>query len=204
LSSKSRLDEPAVPGHHHLVKYDRTVLAYHGCDASVARTLLAGGSFKPSQNDYDWLGEGVYFWEFGYDRALQFAKNHKARGKIKKPTVVVAILQLGNCFDLMDTKFTDELPEAYKMLKRVHEAKGEKLPENSGPTNDNKWRRKLDCAVLNLYLKGLKDAGVTYDSVRCGFVEGRPAFEGSGIQRQSHVQIAVRTPSCIVGVFSPR
>lgn len=47
------------------MKYDRTVIAYHGCDVETAERLLSGEPFKPSQNDYDWLGEGIYFWEYG-------------------------------------------------------------------------------------------------------------------------------------------
>jgi hypothetical protein len=81
--------------------------------------------------------------------------------------VVGAIIQLGNCFDLMDTKFTDELPFAFEMLKKLHEH-------------------------------------TEHDSVRCGFVEGPPAFDGSGIHHQSHVQLAVRNTACVVGVFRPR
>jgi len=40
------------------MRYDRTVIAYHGCDAETAERLLAGDSFKPSVNDFDWLGQG--------------------------------------------------------------------------------------------------------------------------------------------------
>jgi hypothetical protein len=186
------------------VKYDRTVMAYHGCDSDTAERILSGEPFKPSENDYDWLGAGIYFWEFGYDRALRFAEQEKRRGKVEKPAVVGAVLQLGNCFDLMDTKFTDELPVAFEMLRRAHEEAGQPLPKNGGTTPDKKLRR-LDCAVLNLYLTWLADdQGVSRDTVRCGFVEGDPAFEGSGIRHQSHVQIAVRNPACIVGVFRPR
>jgi hypothetical protein len=39
------------------------VLAYHGCDLAVGERLLDGDAFKPSNNDYDWLGPGIYFWE---------------------------------------------------------------------------------------------------------------------------------------------
>ncbi len=46
------------------MRYDRTVLAYHGCDAAVAERLLRGEPFRKSENDYDWLGAGVYFWEY--------------------------------------------------------------------------------------------------------------------------------------------
>jgi hypothetical protein len=104
----------------------------------------------------------------------------------------------------MDSKFTDELPVAFEMLRRAHEEAGQPLPKNGGTTPDKKLRR-LDCAVLNLYLTWLADdQGVSRDTVRCGFVEGEPAFQGSGIRHQSHVQIAVRNPACIVGVFRPR
>ncbi len=88
------------------------------------------------------------------------------------------------------------------MRKKLHEPTGQRLPENDGKTPDKKMRR-LDCAVLNLYLTWLADdQGVFYDSVRCGFVEGATAFEGSGVRHQSHVQVAVRNAACVIGVFS--
>ncbi len=52
------------------MRHDRVVLAYHGCDAAVAERLLAGEPFQNSENDHDWLGAGVYFWEYGADRAI--------------------------------------------------------------------------------------------------------------------------------------
>jgi hypothetical protein len=36
--------------------------------------LLAGTAFKPSNNDYDWLGPGIYFWEANPLRGLEFAE----------------------------------------------------------------------------------------------------------------------------------
>lgn len=58
--------------------------------------------------------------------------------------------------------------------------------------------------MLNFYLNWLPENGSDrYDTVRCGFVEGPPAFDGSGIRYRSHVQIAVRNPACVVGVFRP-
>ena len=188
------------------MKYDRTVIAYHGCDATVAERILAGEAFKKSENDYDWLGKGIYFWEYGANRAMRFAETQVKRGRAKKPAIVGALIQLGNCFDLMDTRFTDELAVAFTLLQRVHVATGDPLPSNLGTTPDKKLR-KLDCAVLNLYFESLEndpETPVSYDSVRCGFVEGPPAFPGSGIRHQSHVQLAIRNPSCVVGVFRPQ
>jgi hypothetical protein len=77
------------------------------------------------------------------------------------------------------------------------------LPHNAGATPDQKLRR-LDCSVLNFYLGWLDDMGRRFDTVRCGFTEGAPAFPGGGILRESHIQIAVRNPACILGVFRPR
>jgi hypothetical protein len=138
------------------MKYDRTVIAYHGCDAETATRLLGGMQFKKSQNDYDWLGEGVYFWEYGADRALRFALDQQRRGKVKAPAIVGALIQLGRCFDLMDTRFTDELPIAFEMVKKLFGQSGQSLPMNAGRTPDQLLRRR-DCAVLNAYLTNLEE-----------------------------------------------
>lgn len=184
------------------MRYDRVVLAYHGCDAAVAERLLAGEPFRKSENDHDWLGAGVYFWEYGADRALQFARDQQRRGKVVEPAVVGALVQLGNCFDLMDTAYTDELPGAYQNFCSMLAQTGAMLPWNAGITPDKKLRR-LDCSVLNDYLDSFDMRGVAFDTVRCGFQEGERAFPGSGIYRESHIQISVRNPACILGVFRP-
>ena len=178
------------------------VVAYHGCDVVVAEQLLQGEKFRKSRNDYDWLGEGVYFWEYGAARALEFARDQARRGKLSRPAVVGALVQLGRCFDLMDTRFTSELDDAFRLLKASRDEAGEPLPVNEGKTPDRLLRRR-DCAVLNYYLRWLQEIGAPYDTVRCGFVEGPPVYEGSGIHCQSHVQIAVRDLTCILGVFRP-
>jgi hypothetical protein len=82
-------------------------------------------------------------------------------------------------------------------------AAGKELPRNAGKTPDLKLRR-LDCAVLNGYFDLLKEeTGQEYDTVRCGFVEGEPAYPGAGIYKESHVQLVVRNPQSIVGAFRP-
>ncbi|HEX5243849.1 MAG TPA: hypothetical protein VFW23_11355, partial [Tepidisphaeraceae bacterium] len=76
------------------------VLGYHGCDRKVAERVFAGKQpVKSSQNDYDWLGDGAYFWEFNAQRAYEFAVETSARrttGKkrINEPAVVVAVIDL--------------------------------------------------------------------------------------------------------------
>jgi hypothetical protein len=185
------------------MRYDRTVIAYHGCDAQVAARLIDGEPFRPSSNDFDWLGEGIYFWEYGYERALQFAEEQRMRGKLEHPSVVGALLQLGNCFDLMDTRFTAELNNAFEMVCAKYEEEGWSLPDNGGTPPDLLLRRR-DCAVINFYLDQLVAKNEAYDSIRCGFTEGPPAYKGSGIRSKSHVQVAIRNQACILGLFKPR
>jgi hypothetical protein len=184
------------------MQYDRQILAYHGCDVETAQRLLDGEPFLPSENDYDWLGRGVYFWEYGPDRALRFAKEQRARGKVNKPAVVGAIVQLGKCFDLLDTRFTSDLVTAVGRWEAMAAAAGIVLPKNTGRVPDRKLRRR-DCAFVNWYLDDVA-AKTTYDTVRGAFVEGDLIYEGSGIFRETHVQIAVRSSSCILGVFRPQ
>jgi hypothetical protein len=183
------------------MRYDRTVIAYHGCDAVVAERLLRGEPFRRSENDYDWLGAGVYFWEYGADRALRFAEDQQRRGRVADPAVVGAVLQLGRCFDLLDTRFTLELARAYE-LARIRWTEEGPLPVNRGATPDLKLRR-LDCWVLNTYLDSFAEPRDGFDTVRCGFIEGDRAFPGSGIFQETHIQIAVRNSACIIGAFRP-
>ena len=71
-----------------------------GCDESVRDSVLLGkADLNPSENKYDWLGNGIYFWENNHERALSFAKelrDNPRPGKtiIKKPAVLGAIINL--------------------------------------------------------------------------------------------------------------
>jgi hypothetical protein len=184
------------------MRHDHVVLAYHGCDAAVAERLLAGEPFRRSENNYDWLGSGVYFWEYGVDRAAQFAGDQRRRGKVAQPAVVGAVVQLGHCFDLLDTRATRDLADGYHDYCSMLTQNGAMLPRNTGKTPDRELRR-LDCSILNHWLRMLDSIGTVFDTVRCGFVEGAPVFPDSGIAQKSHIQITVRNPACILGVFRP-
>src|SRR5688572_27761611 len=87
------------------------VLGFHGCDESVGEQVLAtqNGKLSQSQNLYDWLGGGIYFWEGSPERAASFAEQamHDERitqGKIKSPFVIGAIIDLGVCCNLLDSQ----------------------------------------------------------------------------------------------------
>lgn len=131
----------------------------------------------------------------------------QARKNVKNPTVVGAIIHLGNCFDLLDRKATKLLSEVYPDFLELMRKQGKELPKNESLNPDDRdfLLRRLDCSVLNWALGNLDQNhdNPAYDSVRSLFQEDEPAFVGSAIKLKSHIQIAVRNPSCILGYFRP-
>lgn len=95
-----------------------------------------------SENAYDWLGEGIYFWEHSPTRALRWA----TEGFRKRAAVVGAVIQLGTCFDLLDERITALLADTYPELAQSYEVAGKALPANRGRGGK---LRELDCAVIN-------------------------------------------------------
>lgn len=87
-------------------------MGYHGRDRRLAERLLAGkAALKPSHNDYDWLGDGIYFWEHAARRAYDFAtevasRPHPSGQQVRAPAAVVgAIIDLGLWLSLLDGRF---------------------------------------------------------------------------------------------------
>ena len=183
--------------------FARIVIGYHGCPVDFARDLLVGtlpiSAWKPSTNDWDWLGHGIYFWEHSPERALRWAQE-KFPPKGIAPGVIGAVVQIGRCFDLLNEAISSILSQSYQELATAFAAAGKPMPQNLG--KDLK-RRELDCLVINDCLSRLHRQGVEYDSVRGAFLEGDAAYAGAGFSREAHIQIAVRNPACILGVFRP-
>lgn len=178
------------------------VLAYHGCSKATAESLLAGTPFKVSRNRYDWLGDGVYFWEANPLRGLEFYRKDQIRkGHSGDDAYVVgAVLNLGYCLDLSTSTGVAAAQVSYALLKAKLELLGQPLPKNHG--GKDKLFRQLDRDVFNL-LHVVREEGKLspFDTVRGFFTEGDPAYDGAGFLAETHVQIAVRNLDCIKGVF---
>jgi len=176
------------------------VLGYHGCDRSIGERLLKGNPFRPSSNEYDWLGPGIYFWEANPQRGLDFARETARRrpASLGDPFVIGAILELGLCLDLTTTAGIEWLRIAYSSLAKSFAAGGVQLPANS----PDGLRRNLDCAVIRRLHSILETQGLAaVDTLKGMFTEGKPIYPGSGFDEKTHVQIVVRNPRCIKGVF---
>jgi hypothetical protein len=196
------------------VRRAATALAYHGCDQSVGEDIILGKiDIRPSVNDYDWLGSGAYFWEDSVHRALDWAEfmagpRSPSRNRIKKPFVIGAIIDPGDCLDLSNPNGLSILKEAYPFFEAVMQASRVTMPQNQATHQGDLdlVKRFLDCAVIN-FLHSLREVtGKTpFDTIRCPFMEGGDLFEGSKIQARTHIQWCVRDPKkSVIGYFIPR
>jgi len=139
--------------------FARIVYGYHGCTEAAQKLLLGKlpiSDWRPSANDWDWLGHGIYFWEHAAERALRWARERFRRPR-QRPAVVGAHVQLGRCFDLLNESITSLLTETYAKLARTFEEQEKPLPQNRGPEGK---RRELDCFVINSCLDDLQEQGI--------------------------------------------
>ena len=189
-------------------KLPNLVLGFHGCDIETYKKVIIDREpLQKSMNNYDWLGNGIYFWEQNYERASEWAKSRAAnpKSKIQTPAVIGAIIDLGYCLNLTDYASTAILKRGYEMLSVRCEILGKPLPENHSIGNSGEILiRDLDCAVIeqiHYYNKSQKLP--CYDSVRGIFNEGNRVYPGSEFYEKTHVQLCIVNPNCIKGYFSP-
>ena len=193
-------------------KRSSLIIGFHGCDKSVRDQLVNGkSSFKKSENDYDWLGHGMYFWDNDPERALQFAqfkKEHPQKGKknIENPSIVGVIINPGFCLDLINSGSLELLKVGYDILIQNIEKSGRELQKNKPfKGGEDLIFRYLDCAVIETLHAFREDKGLeSFDSVRGVFWEGDDLYENAGFKEKNHIQICIRNPNCIKGFFIPR
>lgn len=188
------------------------VIGYHSCDRDLGLRVLKGeDQLKPSNNTWDWLGKGVYFWEQNPEKAMEYAikcaiGKQKFAGKIYTPFVIGAIIELGHCLNLVEPQSLKIVKEAYnELVKTMGEGK-KKMPVNNGAN------RQLDCAVIQTIhesnkreeLKNPHGLIKSYDTVRSPFHEGGVLYEGASFTDGLHIELAVINVDLIKGYFLPR
>lgn len=198
-------------------------IGFHGCDRTVFDDVIKGGGhLTNSENSYDWLGHGIYFWEADYKRAELWAQSHS---QIKTPAVIGAFIKLGNCIDLLDSHYLAQVRTTYDLLQAESLASGISLPTNSAFKDGISFKRDLDCHVIQRLQQINKEriAEVLdlpdsegqnrrqvqnhpdcFDSVRGMFPEGQELYSGAGFRESNHIQLCIVNPNCILGYFNPR
>ena len=167
----------------------RRVDGFHGTTEANAESILENG-FNPSENPYDWLGGGVYFFQDAPHAAHDYAKKY-CREHGGEPAVLRSQIRLASCADLFDTELNDIFGAIYEKYSQVNES----IPVNRG------GYRPLDRTVMDYACLILKeDYNARVQCVRAIFIEvdeEERLFPGSLIYRTSHVQIAVRDTTLI-------
>lgn len=185
-------------------KLPNLVLGFHGCDLNTYdNVLVKHQELKKSANSYDWLGNGIYFWENSFHRAYDWAEKRYGQ---ENAAVIGAVIDLGFCLNLTDYHSSDLLRRGYQLLKTRYETLGYELPKNGRRNkHDDVLLRDLDCAVIQqLHEYNLGKDGQTYDSVRGVFLEGKEVYPGAEVREKTHIQLCIVNPNCIKGLFSPR
>ncbi len=183
-------------------KLPNLVIGFHGCEKQTFENVIVKNQpIKASSNKYDWLGNGIYFWEQNYQRAYEWAYNRYK----EQAAVIGAVIDLGYCLNLTDSASAQILKQGYEILKTRCEIVGNKMPQNrpSSKTRDI-LLRDLDCAVIQQIhdFKMQKD-GTDFDSVRGVFTEGEAVYPGGQFLEKTHIQLCVCNPNCIKGYFAP-
>ena len=184
------------------------VLGFHACEQEIGEELLKGTKgFKASENGFDWLGSGMYFWENSPSRAEAYGIELKdKRKKLKEPMVIGAVIHLGKCFDLLESHCLEVLQAHYISLKKLYLIANKPMPTNETAFigDSDKLYRKLDCAVIEyMHSEIANQKGTPFDATRGAFWEGKDLYPGAGFKEKNHIQLCIRNPNCIKGYFRP-
>jgi hypothetical protein len=199
------------------VSIETAIIVYHGCDVTTRDDLVSGRlkHLNHSNNQYDWLGPGAYFFEGDVERALLFAQaSHRNPAKrytakpIATPAVVGAVLQVQNWLDMTTQAGIKEFSLAYQTMAEGLIAAGAPIPANK-PASDSDTDviyRALDNAVftwLHQARASQEPPLPPFQAVRAAFHQGEKIAPTSGFHASTHIQISLRDNSCVIGWFLP-
>jgi hypothetical protein len=182
--------------------YPDLIFGFHGCSKDIYQNVIKKScSLLPSDNSYDWLGSGIYFWENSYARALDWAVSRYE----DSAAVIGAVIDLGHCLNLTDFENAAIVRNGYISLKAEVQGNHMSMPQNKNVKDNDDWLiRDLDCAVINqIHILNEQMNQDPFDSVRGIFTEGKPVYPGAGFRGKTHVQLCIRSAKCIKGYFAP-
>ena len=178
--------------------YHRTVVGYHGTRQSTALRIVQGlEDYRRSENPDDWLGHGIYFWEYAPKQAWAWAEQRRRSQKWDEEVAVLAsMIRLGNCFDLLEPDHIDTLSTNYEEYLLFEQRNGDRPKANR---NKSKY---LDCAVFQFAYSTFEEVKDPIDTCRSVFVpSNKRIWPRSGVHRDAHIQLCVRSSACILGTW---
>lgn len=177
--------------------YCDCVYGYHATDAETVANVLHEKHIKKSENWYDWLGVGSYFYQEAPLRALKWLTQEKHEGTIEpsKAGLLCAKIQIREFIDLLEPDWVEVIARTYILLeedtdklatlRRWREKQAEyKVGGEAGP-------HPLDKYVIDMAVGSLIKGGRKVNGVRAIFYDGKRLFENSHLLDRQHIQIAV-------------
>ena len=172
---------------------DWLVLGHHGTTVDRAVSIREGG-FTITENEYDWLGHGVYFFERSPRRAMEWARK---RFSDREPCVMAAEIDFGkhgrNCLDLASREGLAVLEEYFQDFVTAYPR------EYVAGLKETCGYRQFSCEVLNRFCLTMGEVGWDIHAIRSVFEEGDYIFSDpdgvlptARLKKFSHIQIAVR------------
>lgn len=159
-------------------------IGYHGTTKELAEKIINDREFKVSNQDEDWLGPGVYFFEDDYHQAKNFGK--KAR-KYSEWAVVKSKIKADAVFDLIQSEDFIFFDKTFKLIVSRYEK-----------INKNKIRNKVtNKVVFNMIYEHRP-----YDLVRGVFTvpKGKNIKISGTKYSHSQIQLCVRNLECIKSI----
>jgi hypothetical protein len=177
------------------------VYGYHGTNLERAESILREG-FTASSNDYDWLGEGIYFWQDAPEKAWLWAKKkHHQNSAVIRAEITINIDFTIDLFDSFpENAYLMSLKQAYEHFRHLLSTT-DLIKQKGGYHGLDKL---IIDYVANILIPELQ--GKHIQVIRSVFIEGEPIFpslgknEKSAFHDESHVQIAVKDSS-VIGNF---
>jgi hypothetical protein len=168
---------------------------FHGTTLAFAESILREG-FKSRDKDYDWLGDGVYFFQDGPYRAREWAQDWAVRKYGGEAVVVGATisLQRATLMDLIDIDWPERLKTFYVEYLQYCLLNRKPIPKQNPEESGAHY---LDRDVVNQAVLHWGRNGTPIRAVRAAFEEGEPVYEDSAIYDRAQVQISIRDVSLI-------
>jgi hypothetical protein len=174
------------------------VTGYHGTTQQRAEQILSHG-FRLSTNPWEWLGDGVYFWQDAPTRAVVWSEEWSKRSLAGTGDLAVlrCTLRLEDCLDLLDVKFSDVIRELSGDFLQLLQSKPNVPKLVNYRTGAKRGRHELDAAFFNYLVAYLAEKNFAVRCLRAAISEGEPILPGSPICYRSHVQICIRDVNLI-------
>jgi hypothetical protein len=151
--------------------------------------------FQVKTNRYDWLGQGIYFFERSARRAKDWANKRNPNAEVCVVTAEIACGVNGrNCLNLASREGVDPLEEFFKGIAIT-------LPRERivGFRRTPKAYQRFSCEIFDRFCERMAEIGWDIHVIRSPFGEDDyifsdpdGAFPTAQLQKKARVQIAVR------------